>query len=70
MGDLPLVQASAKVQRQLLLLLVAYHPSSLEVRKLQACLAELPAEVGYAVVVNDHQPGEPVDQLAKFGGRV
>ncbi len=64
MGDLPLVQASAKVQRQLLLLLVAYHPSSLEVRKLQACLAELPAEVGYAVVVNDHQPGEPVDQLA------
>ena len=23
-----------------------------------------PPEVGYAVVVNDHQPGEPVDQLA------
>ena len=40
MGDLPLIQASAKVQRQLLLLLVAFHPSSLEVRQLKACLAE------------------------------
>ena len=48
----------------MLLLLVAYHPSPLEVQQLQACLAELPAEVGYAVVVNDHQPGEPVEQLA------
>ena len=26
--------------------------------------ASLPPEVGYAVVVNDHQPGEPVEQLA------
>jgi GT2 family glycosyltransferase len=51
-------------ERQLLLLLVAYHPSPLEVEQLQACLAELPPEVGYAVVVNDHQPGEPVEQLA------
>ena len=51
-------------QREMLLLLVAYHPSPLEVQQLQACLAELPAEVGYAVVVNDHQPGEPVEQLA------
>jgi GT2 family glycosyltransferase len=49
--------------RQLLLLLVAYHPSPLEVEQLQACLAELPPQVGYAVVVNDHQPGEPVEQL-------
>ena len=63
-ADPPVPQASATAQRQLLLLLVAYHPSPLEVEQLQACLAKLPPEVGYAVVVNDHQPGEPVDQLA------
>ena len=62
-ADLPVPQASATAQRQLLLLLVAYHPSPLEVEQLQVCLAKLPPEVGYAVVVNDHQPGEPVDQL-------
>jgi GT2 family glycosyltransferase len=50
--------------RQLLLLFVAYHPSQREVEQLQACLAELPLQVGYAVVVNDHHPGEPVEQLA------
>lgn len=50
-------------RRQLLLLFVAYHPSPLEVEQLQACLAELSPQVGYAVVVNDHHPGEPVDQL-------
>ena len=50
-------------ERQLLLLFVAYHPSPLEVNQLQTCLAELPQSVGYAVVVNDHQPGEPVEQL-------
>ena len=63
-ADLSVAQVSAMAQRQLLLLLVAYHPSSLEVEQLQACLANLPPDVGYAVVVNDHQPGEPVDQLA------
>jgi GT2 family glycosyltransferase len=62
-GHLPSPKSSP-AQRELLLLLVAYHPSSLEVQQLQACLAELPPEVGYAVVVNDHQPGEPVEQLA------
>ncbi|WP_341883463.1 glycosyltransferase family 2 protein [Synechococcus sp. UW140] len=50
--------------RQLLLLFVAYHPSQREVDQLQACLAELPPQLGYAVVVNDHHPGEPVEQLA------
>lgn len=60
----PKAQVVVTSRRQLLLLLVAYHPSSVEVEQLQACLAELPAEVGYAVVVNDHQPGEPVEQLA------
>ncbi|QNJ10254.1 glycosyltransferase family 2 protein [Synechococcus sp. M16.1] len=63
-ADLSVPQASATAQRQLLLLLVAYHPSPLEVEQLQDCLAKLPPEVGYAVVVNDHQPGEPVNQLA------
>lgn len=51
-------------QRQLLLLLVAYHPSQREVEQLQACLAELPPQVGYAVVVNDYNKEEPVEQLA------
>ncbi|NQW39124.1 MAG: glycosyltransferase family 2 protein [Cyanobacteria bacterium] len=51
-------------ERQLLLLLVAYHPSQREVDQLQVCLAELPPKVSYAVVVNDHHPGEPVEQLA------
>ena len=50
---------------QLLLILVAYHPSPLEVEQLQACLADLPPEFGYAVVVNDYQPGEAVERLAE-----
>jgi GT2 family glycosyltransferase len=62
--DAPKAEAGGMPQRQLLLLLVAYHPSPLEVEQLQACLADLSPEVGYAVVVNDHQPGEPVEQLA------
>ena len=62
--DAPIPGVDGTPQRQLLLLLVAYHPSPLEVEQLQACLADLSPEVGYAVVVNDHQPGEPVEQLA------
>ena len=50
-------------QRQLMLLLVAYHPSLSEVEALKVCLSKLKPHVGYAVVVNDYQPGEPVDQL-------
>ena len=56
-------QVVDRPQRQLLLLFVAYHPSTSEVQRLQSCLAELPPEVGYAVVVNDHSPGEPIEQL-------
>ena len=52
------------MSRQLLLLLVAYHPSPEEVDQLQACLSALPDQVGYAVVVNDYLPGEAVEQLA------
>jgi GT2 family glycosyltransferase len=59
-----LASVNTSHERQLLLLLVAYHPSQREVAQLQACLAALPPQVGYAVVVNDHHPGEPVEQLA------
>ena len=52
------------MKRQLLLLLVSYRSSRQEVEQLQACLAALQPGVGYAVVVNAHQPGEPVEQLA------
>jgi hypothetical protein len=61
--DISKIYSDGTPRRQLLLLLVAYHPSPLEVDQLQACLAELPPELGYAVVVNDHHPGEPVEKL-------
>lgn len=51
--------------RELVLMLVAYHPDEDEVEQLQRCLAKLPAPIGYAVVVNNHHPGEPVDRLAQ-----
>lgn len=51
-------------QRELILLFVAYHPSVQEVEQLLACLSLLPDPLGYAVVVNDHQPGEAVERLA------
>ena len=47
----------------LLLVFVAYHPSGDEVDKLQSCLDALSSEIGYAVVVNDHHLGEPIDRL-------
>lgn len=50
--------------RDLLLVLVAYHPSVQEVEQLQACLQGLSSRLGYAVVVNDYRPGEPVERLA------
>ena len=50
--------------RELILIIVAYHPSKNEIDRLYRCLANLPISIGYAVVVNDHRPGEPVDQLA------
>ena len=64
MANVSGVQNGISPRRQLLLLLVAYHPSLLEVERLQACLANLSPQVGYAVVVNDHQQGEPVEKLA------
>ena len=50
--------------RDLLLVFVAYHPSAAEVERLRVCLEVLPSGIGYSVVVNDHQPGESIDQLA------
>lgn len=52
------------VTRDLILLFIAYHPSRKEVANLESCLAKLPTNIGYAVVVNDYSPGEPVDSLA------
>ncbi|KZR84306.1 glycosyltransferase family 2 protein [Synechococcus sp. MIT S9504] len=51
--------------RSLILLLVAFHPSKQEVNCLNTCLRSLPATIGYAVVVNDYLPGEPIDLLAE-----
>ena len=60
----PVAAVQSSEERQLLLLLVAYHPSLQEVEQLRACLEDLHPQVGYAVVVNDHHQGEPVEQLA------
>ena len=60
----PLAAVQPSKKRQLLLLLVAYHPSQQEVDRLRECLGQLPPQVGFAVVVNDHRQGEPVEQLA------
>lgn len=48
---------------RLLLILVAFHPSSDEVARLQFCLAQLQPSVSYAVVVNDYCSGEAIDNL-------
>jgi GT2 family glycosyltransferase len=52
------------LRRRLILILVAFHPSAAEVAQLRSSLETLSPEVGYAVVVNDHRPGEPADALA------
>jgi len=49
--------------RDLILIVVAFHPSSSEVAALQRCLQQLSPEIGYAVVVNDYSMGEPVEAL-------
>jgi len=54
---------SATTPRELHLILVAFHPSAAEVGRLEICLAQLPLQIGYVVVVNDHTPGEPVERL-------
>ena len=53
------------IERRLVLIVVAYHPSAEEVQRLGRCLAALPPEIGYALVVNGHRPGEAIDRLAE-----
>ncbi|MFO0075282.1 MAG: glycosyltransferase family 2 protein, partial [Cyanobacteriota bacterium] len=48
---------------ELILVIVAYHPAASEVSRLHECLSHLPAHIGYAVVVNDYESGEPVELL-------
>ena len=50
-------------KRELLLILVAYHPSEDEVNILKACLSCLNEKIGYSIVVNDYKMGESVDLL-------
>lgn len=50
-------------ERKLVLILVVFHPGQQEVETLQACLAALGPEIGYALAINEHRPGEPVDGL-------
>ena len=50
--------------RSLMLFFVAFHPSQEEVNCLNSCLISLPDTIGYSVVVNDYQPGQPIDDLA------
>ena len=51
------------IHRNLVLILVAFHPSAQEVEALQVSLRQLQPSIGYGVVVNDHRPGEPVEAL-------
>ena len=51
------------VKRQLILIIVAYHPSQDEVNVLQSSLQLLPSSIGYAIIANDYIQGEPVDDL-------
>lgn len=50
-------------ERQLLLLLVAYHTPAEECTRLLTCLSKLSPHIGYAVVVNRYQAGDPIDLL-------
>lgn len=50
-------------QRELLLILIAFHPNTAEIQTLQSCLRSLPSSIGYALVINDYRAGEPVDCL-------
>lgn len=54
-----------QIKRDLVLLFVSYHTPIREVDKLEACLALLPENIGFAVVVNDHRFGEPIERLSK-----
>lgn len=57
-------QPTQRQDLQAVLVVVAYHPSQKEAERLLASLSTLPSHIGYAVVANDHRPGEPVESLA------
>ena len=46
-----------------LLVLIAHHPPADHLARLQTCLNQLSEGFAYAVVVNDHTPGEAVEAL-------
>lgn len=46
-----------------LLVLIAHHPPADHIRRLQACLHQLPSGCVYGLVVNDHRPGDAVEAL-------
>ncbi len=48
----------------LLLCIVAYHPTRVEVDRLKRCLSALPSNIKYAVYVNDYRQSEPIESLA------
>ena len=48
----------------LLLIIVAYHPKQQEVDELRQCLDQLPRTIGYAIIANDYQSAEPINQLS------
>ena len=48
----------------LILLIVAYHPRQQEVDELGQCLDQLPDHIRYAIIANDYQFGEPINQLS------
>jgi GT2 family glycosyltransferase len=56
---------SELVHQDAILVIVAFHPSQAEIQRIQACLAALPPGIGYAIVANDHRPGEPIDALSE-----
>jgi GT2 family glycosyltransferase len=60
-----LTPRARRLQRQLLLLFVSFRTPRQEVEQLRACLSALDSHVGYAVVVNDHHPGSPIEELAE-----
>lgn len=49
---------------KLVLLFVSYRTSAFEAQQLGQCLAQLSDQVGYAVIVNDYRPTDPISILA------
>jgi GT2 family glycosyltransferase len=57
--------AMQEMERHLELILVSYRTPAVDVEKLSQCLASLGPGIGYSVVVNACQPGEPIEALAQ-----